>query len=372
MSRFSPYFSSSPWILALFPPILTIRGSIGGIFAGNLATMLHLGLVEPRLRGNSESYYDLLKSVIVITTLDTLFLGIISFLMNILTGKADIFHLPYFLLIPTTTCILAVSLSIPITNMIAVETFKRGLDPDILVYPILASINDIIVTVFFALTIVLTMSGFLGWVVIGVIFSLIMSLTCYLILKNFRKRFFRQTMREGSTGVIIASVMGSFNGVFLSIIQPALSLNRGFVALYPALTNALGNIGSIVGSVSTTNMALGYTRKFIDELRGSLNMIIQIEASAATMHVVFALISFYMVGGGVTGPLLPQLVVVALSANFSSFLFISLLALAVANLTFKRGLNPDNLVIPAITSISDSVATLSILPAIRLAMAIFG
>ena len=70
--------------------------------------------------------------------------------------------------------------------------------------------------------------------------------------------------------------------------------------------------------------------------------------------------------------LLSQLVVVAVSANVSSFIIISLLALVVANITFKRGLNPDNLVIPAITSISDSVATLCIFPAIWLSVAFMG
>jgi mgtE-like transporter len=224
--------------------------------------------------------------------------------------------------------------------------------------------------VFFAFTIIVILTGFMGWLLIGTVFSIILFITAYLILKNFKNRFFKQTLREGSAGVILASIMGGFNGVFLSVIQPTLSQNGGLVALYPALTNALGNIGSIIGATSTTNMALGYTRNFFDELKSSLSSIVQIEISAATMHVIFAFLSFSLVGGKSIGASLVQLVIIALSTNFSSFIVISLFALAVANITFKKGLNPDNLVIPAITSISDSVATLSIIPAIWIAMSV--
>ena len=63
MVVFTPMFSVNPWILALFPPILTVRGGIGGIFSGNLATMMHLGLVKPRIRGNTEQYKDLIKMI---------------------------------------------------------------------------------------------------------------------------------------------------------------------------------------------------------------------------------------------------------------------------------------------------------------------
>jgi mgtE-like transporter len=364
---FSPIFDSSPWILALFPPVLTIRGGIGGIFAGNLTTMLHLGLIQPRIRDNTPDYYNLLKSIMVMTTIDTLFLGLISFFMNLVGGTANLSKLPIFMIAPCVTCVLAVTISVPLTSIIGIETFKRGLDPDILVYPILASLNDILVTSCFVLTINLILTGMLGWLILVTLFSFILIITGYTFWRNHQKRFFRQTLTEGTTGVVLASMMGSINGVFLSRIQVVLTGNPGLVVLYPSLTNALGSIGSIIGSTSTTNMALGFAGSLSEEVKKAAKLIIQIEIPAASMYVTFGILSYIIVGGRKSGARLGFLVGSALISNLSSFILISLFALSIANLAFKRGLNPDNVVIPTITSISDSMATLTLLPAVIIA-----
>ncbi len=126
----------------------------------------------------------------------------------------------------------------------------------------------------------------------------------------------------------------------------------------------LGNIGSIVGSVTTTSLALGYVSSFREEVRGSLGRILRVEAVAALMHVVLGVVSYLIARPAFPGASPPFLVGVALASNLSTFLVISVFVLVVAFFAFKRGLNPDNMVIPAITSTSDTVATLSLVPAV--------
>lgn len=120
----------------------------------------------------------------------------------------------------------------------------------------------------------------------------------------------------------------------------------------------------MVGSVTTTSLALGYVSSFTEEVRGGLRRILQVEAVAALMHVVLGVVAYLMVKPAFPGASLPFLVGVALASNLSTFLVISVFALVVAFFAFKRGLNPDNVAIPAITSTSDTAATLSFLPAI--------
>ena len=362
MAVFTPVFSASPWILALFPPILTVRGGIGGIFSGNLATMMHLGLVKPRIRGNTEQYRGLIKSVIVITVMDTLVLGAFSFMVNIINGSAHLGQWFLFISVPTVACTLAVCLSIPITSLIAIETFKRGLDPDILVYPILASINDIVVTVFFVSVVFLNLWGGVFYWFFTAIFVAIICVVGYLAVKSRDDVFFQQTIREGTFVVILSSVFGGINGVFLSNLGPSLTAMPGLMTMYPALTNALGNVGSIIGSKTTTDIALGYSKSFMEELKESGKRIVQVEVPAAFMHVVFGVIAFILSMG--QGAALMPLIGVALSCNLMSFIIITVFALWSAHLAFERGLNPDNVVIPAITSVSDTTATLALTPAI--------
>jgi mgtE-like transporter len=366
ISVFTPRFEAAPWILALFPPILTIRGGIGGVFSGNLATMLHLGLIRPRVRGNTPLYGQLVSSVLVITLIDTLAMGGISFVLSLALGRANLGQVFIFLSVPPVACVLAMAVSIPLTSLIAIATFRRGLDPDILVYPILASVNDIVVTSCFVVTSLMVLLGGAWLNLLAAFFALVVSFSGLLAYRNRRVGFFYQTIREGTTVVIMSSIFGNLNGAFLSGLSRDFVRYPGLLVLYPALTNALGNIGSIVGSTMTTNLALGYLRSFKEEVRGALSSVLHVEAVALLMHLVFGLVSYTIASQTAAGASLTLLVGIALISNLSSFALISLFAIAVAFLAFRKGLNPDNVVIPLITSFSDTVATLTILPALGL------
>ena len=366
VSLFTPRFQAAPWILALFPPILTIRGDICGIFSGNLTTMLHLGLIRPQIRGNTDIYRRLISAVFVLTFIDTLAMGGISFVLNLLFNRASLAQFYIFACVPTVSCIMAVAVSIPLTSLIAIAAYRRGLDPDILVYPILASVNDIVVTASFVAAASLVIVGGAAVYALGVIFLAFLLLSVLLAWRNLGVEFFSKTLREGMAVVTLSSLFGSVNGFFLSGLARSLMLYPGLVILYPALTSMLGSIGSIMGSITTTSLALGYVSSFGGEVRSGLKTIIQVEAVAALMHIVLGVVAYVMVEPAFSGASLPFLVGVALVSNLSSFLVVSVFALVVAFFAFKRGLNPDNVVIPAITSTSDTTATLSILPALTI------
>lgn len=87
---FSPLFESAPWILALYPPMLSIRGNIGGIISGKLSTMLHTGGVEPRLRGNTQEFYSLIRSIFFLTFVETAGAGVLSFVINSFFGNTSL------------------------------------------------------------------------------------------------------------------------------------------------------------------------------------------------------------------------------------------------------------------------------------------
>ena len=364
LSIFTPLFQEAPWILALFPPILTIRGGIGGLFSGNLATMLHLGLIKPQIRDNTRVYWQLISASYVITVIDTVAMGLFAFILNLVFGRATLGQFYVFAFVPPVACVMALALSIPLTSIIAIVTFRRGLDPDILVYPILASINDIVVTAAFVTTILMVLAGGVFNYLLAGLLLLILGIAGYLAWRNRKIRFFYQTIREGTAIVILSSIFGSINGFLLSSMGARLQERPGLVVLYPALTNALGNIGSIIGSTKTTALALGYMRSFGEEVRSAVSSILQMEAVALGMHIVFGIVTYLIVSPASPGVSLMFLVSVAVTTNIATFLVIGLFALTIAYFSFQRGLNPDNIVIPAITTASDSVVTLAVIPVI--------
>ncbi len=371
ISIFTPLFQEAPWILALFPPVLTIRGGIGGLFSGNLATMLHLGLIKPQIRKNTRIYWQLIRASYVITVIDTVAMGLFAFVLNFALGRVTLGQLFVFAVVPPVACVLALALSIPLTSIIAIVTFRRGLDPDILVYPILASINDIVVTAAFVTTIFMVLAGGVFNYLLGGTFILIVGIAVYLVWTNRGIKFFYQTIREGTAIVVLSSIFGSINGFFLSSMGARLQAHPGLVVLYPALTNALGNIGSIIGSTKTTSLALGDARNFREEFRSAVSSIVQVEAVAFGIHVIFGVVTYLILRPASPGVSLMFLVSVAVTTNIVTFMVIGVFALIIAYFSFQRGLNPDNIVIPAITTLSDSVVTIAVTPVIYM-LKLFG
>jgi len=362
LNIYTPLFKTALWILILFPPILTVRGDISGILSGNLSTMLHTGQVGPRIRGNTRPFYSLVSGIFVLTFIDTLGMGVLSLTMNLISGRVSPDQFYIFAVVPTTACTMTVILAIPLTSLIAFSCFKRGLNPDILVYPILSSLNDILVTISYVITVSLILSSGLHYIP-GIIFLFVMLFSLYLIWRNRGVELFVLTLREGVPLVLLSSLFGTYNGTMLATIAERFLSYPGLIILYPALMSTLGDIGSTIGSLTTTRLALGYLRTFKEVIRESLNKVLHIEVAAAFIHIVFGFITYLIVVSESLYVSLPFLIGVALLSNLSSFLIASLLSSIIAYSAFKRGWNPDNFVIPFITSVSDTVATLSLLPA---------
>jgi len=364
VSLLSPWFRSKPWLLALYPPILTVRGDISGIFSGNLSTMLHLGLILPRVRGNTDTYRSLISSIYVLTLLDTLGMGVIAFALNLLLGIASPGHLGLYMLLPTVTCLSAVLLSIPLTTLIAIAGYRRGLNPDIILYPCLSSINDILVSGSYAAVATLAATP-LGLRLLALLF---LSALLAALAITYRWRgddLFRDVLREGTLMVLLSTLLASLNGVVLSGLTEGILRHPGILILYPSLTSTLGDIGSIIGSLTTTSLALGYVRGLRGILDEGVRRTLRVEAAAFPLHLLFAFAAYLLLGAP-DAAVLRFLIAVSLLSNLLSFLTISLFALLLAHVAHRRGLNPDNVVIPTITSASDTVATLTLLPVLTL------
>ncbi|MEM2073689.1 MAG: magnesium transporter, partial [Nitrososphaeria archaeon] len=213
-----PMFGNLVWILLLFTPILTVRGNIGGIFSGKLGTMLHLGLAKPSLFRNTREFYSLVKAVFSLTFFDTLAIGIISFVLNFSFGLVSLEYLPYFILLPPFTCLLAILISIPIASLVGIEVFKRGLDPDIFIYPVMSTLDDILITFCY-----FTITGFIIYLdnlfIMFFILALILVYFSAMMFRNRRENVFRRTLLEGAPTVVLASLFGVFGGMGLGSLK---------------------------------------------------------------------------------------------------------------------------------------------------------
>jgi mgtE-like transporter len=357
---FYPFFKSAPWILALFPPMLTVRGNIGGILSGKLGTMLHIGEAEPKLRGNTREFYSFIRAILTLTFIDTVGIGILAFFVNFSFGNATVEQMLLFLTVPPLTCLLAMTIAIPIASFTGIAVFKKGLDPDVILYPMMSTVDDVLVTACYVIvvTIALVPSAL---TVLSVVTFVLGGVFLAMLVKHARERIFKKTLVEGGPIVLLASLLGTFGGVGLAGLRNEIEKSPSILLLYPALIDTLGDIGSILGAMETTKLALGYVASFWGALKETFADLVSVEIAAATWHILFGLVAFLI--GMATGfsPDPWFLVMIALVSNLVSFLFISLFSIAVATQTFKRGLDPDNFVIPLVASVSDISATLALM-----------
>ena len=112
---FTPVLNTSPWILAIYPLVLTVRGNVSGILSGKVGTMLHTGEIRPQLRDNTSSFYSLLSSILVLTFVDTIIISLMAFSFYLVLQQTSIENLIYFLVLPVLTCTFSMLIAIPIT-----------------------------------------------------------------------------------------------------------------------------------------------------------------------------------------------------------------------------------------------------------------
>ncbi|MCS7365471.1 MAG: magnesium transporter, partial [archaeon GB-1867-035] len=198
----SYFFVEQPWIIALYPSILSVRGDVSGILSGKLGTMLHTGRIRPKFINNTDDFYSLLKAIFMVTFIDAISMGNLTFIISFLVGYTSLNDYPYFLIIPATTCTMATAFSMPLTIFTAFSSFRRGLDPDIIVYPIVAVLNDFLVSSSYVMVIMFTLHlGSYSLNLLACLLSTILLLLLTLSKKNFTSHVYTSTLREATPTV---------------------------------------------------------------------------------------------------------------------------------------------------------------------------
>ncbi len=259
---------------------------------------------------------------------------------------------------------LSVVLISPITIVFSVVSFRRGLDPDVIVYPVISTVSDIIDTAcyIFSLKLFFTVSH-IGHYLIGVLDLVFVSIVVYILIKNVREEKFVRMIKEFLVTMVFVTFIVNVTGSFLDRIR--YRARTEIFVVYPALITTIGGVGSIVGSTATTKLALGSIKPSFSSIRQHLN---EIGGSWLASTVMFALYSLIASFTSRTTALSNSLEFAGqlLFTNTLAASAMVIIAYAVAISTYRRGLDPDNFVIPVESSLADGITTVSLLLALTL------
>lgn len=132
-----------PGVLVMVPPLLALRGNIGGALASRLGTGLHQGVIDPGSLWGPEVKTNIGASVFL-TFLISVATGGLAFAVTVLTGLHAV-TLALFLdlvLIALIAGMLSSFALVGLTVLVALFSYRRGWDPDNVTSPLMASVGD--------------------------------------------------------------------------------------------------------------------------------------------------------------------------------------------------------------------------------------
>jgi mgtE-like transporter len=358
-------FQKAPWAIALYPAILGAKTVIEGLLSGRLGTALHLGTIYPRFAKNTQSFYKLIEAVVVLTFITGTAMSAFSLFFGTLFWGITLADFPAIFAVVVATLTLGL-IMIPVTAKVAFESFSEGLDPDIMVYPIMSMVASVFITLCYVLMLNLLFDlSFAGVASIVALASVSLLLTIYLLPKNIHTQEFNKTIRESIIALMIVAVIVNLTGTFLKGISRYANSRIEFYTLYPALIGIVSDVGSVVGSTATTKLALGILKPKLSSMVRHALIIVSAWLASILMFIIFAFAAL-AIHGRFTPLAIFNYIAVLMVTNVIAITLIVLLSYSISILTFQKGLDPGNFVIPIENAFAASITSAALFTALIL------
>jgi mgtE-like transporter len=147
-----------------------------------------------------------------------------------------------------------------------------------------------------------------------------------------------------------------FAGQLLQGRQETLILFPVFLISVPVINGVGGNVGSVLGARLASGLHVGYINLGIKDKEMRKNLLTAILIGVITY--AFLAIIIYLIAqfvGIQMGIGLIEFVFVVLGAGALLICVVSIASVFTAFLSFKKGLDPDNMVAPVVTTIGDTM-----------------
>lgn len=132
----------APVLLVLVPAVNAVGGNVGSILGARVSSGLHLGSIEPTLA--SEALWDNVARALLVGIATFVFLAFVVHVGAPLMGVEPTLTLTDLLLLLLLTGFLLTASLAAVAVATALLAFRRGMDPDNAVIPVVTSIGDLL------------------------------------------------------------------------------------------------------------------------------------------------------------------------------------------------------------------------------------
>jgi len=358
------YFRSGlvemPSLLILLPALMAMRGNINGPYVLRLISSLHLGRAEAKLFSRYNGFWLGTTLSLMVLATSLVYLGTmgISAALGVPAPPPD-----EFLIIALLTSSLSFTVAAPVMTFFTVLLYRGGYQVSTIVPPVSMSLTDALTPVILFAVVELTSS--MGKLLkLAVSAGMIAAAVAALYVAQAREAGVRKVVRENLPVAVADALISGSGGSFLAK-MPGLVTSTGLVAAVPGLNCLVGGVAGSVASGVSVRLHLSGRVRFKDVL---VEVGAFLVSAAVSIGVLLAFVSqLALVTGQI--PVSPPAALAAVFAGLSSSLVLSLVAIWMSEVVFRRGIDPENVVFPTLTALGDFLTPMA---AVSLLLAFVG
>jgi len=350
------------WVFLIYPLLLTVRGDINGILSGKLGSALHLGTIKPSWKANTSRFYELIGLVFFFSIFDAILVSLCAVILSAVLGISAKFL--DILVISVTTFALGAIISMIFTFTLTFWIYNQKGDPDVYVYPIMSSINDIFITVIFFGACQLyrpwetNLHLYLGLPITVLVLTGIV----FYFIKFGKRDYVISSIKQSLPTLTITTLIASGTGTILAYFQTMFSMFLQFpifLVFYPAMISTVGAQGAILANTTSTKLHLGTIKPSFTFFKSKnfLSSFGGIFTAGLLLSLLYSILGPLISPGEISFSKYGAFLLILILSNTIGFLIIGILATSSALATYRFGLDPDNLVSPILTSCADLVMT---------------
>ena len=352
------FLKTYPGLMVIIPGAIGMRGNIFGSFGSRLSTHLHIGTLSPEFK-RSDILDENITASLILTMVLSVLLAVIAKIICIIFNFESI-SLYDFVMISFIAGLFSTIIMLPITMFISLKSFEGGWDPDNITTPFIAAVGD-----FFTLpAIILSVMtvNFIGFhpMVKMILFVIIIIITLASLISGYTAdNDVRHIVRQSTPVLFFCSILGTVAGGILNNSISTLLKNQTLLTLVPLFSGESGGLVSILGARLSSGLHSGLIDPVLRPKKHTMENFIAIVTLAIVMYPLIGFLAeSSTLAFGNIGVGFPQSLSISLLAGMILILIMLLVVFYISTISYRRGLDPDNIVIPLSTSLTDSISTL--------------
>ena len=358
LGKMTFFLETFPGLLVIIPGAIGMRGNIFGSFASRLSTNLHIGIISPKFEFSEQVNYNIFSSF-VLTLVLSLFLAIIAKVLCLLLRQPSM-DLIDFILISVISGVISNLIMLPITMLVSFKSFEHGWDPDNITSPIIAAFGDLFTLPALIASVFILQAINFNYIFKDIVLVVILIAVIFSFIYCYRLSYETNTILKQSTPVLLlCSFLGGAAGGILNSAVETLLTNPSLLTLLPLFSGECGSLISILGARLSSGLHSGLIEPFNKpEGEAIHNFII----SFILAIIVFPMIGLLAEGSsyalGVVGVGFDKILEISTLAGVILVTIMVIIVYYVSITSYNNNLDPDNIVIPISTSITDSISSL--------------